>query len=55
MQIYRPQQASVRRRHDWKSGALQVVVEYVPLRHYILRHNKAIFWTLQVWWPAAAC
>jgi len=23
------------------------VVEYVPLRHYILRHNKAIFWTLQ--------
>ena len=23
------------------------VVEFVPLRHYILRHNKAIFWTLQ--------
>jgi delta24-sterol reductase len=23
------------------------VVEYVPLRHYILRHNRAIFWTLQ--------
>ena len=22
-------------------------VEYVPLRHYLLRHNKAIFWTLQ--------
>ena len=23
------------------------VVEFVPLHHYILRHNRAIFWTLQ--------
>ena len=28
------------------------VEEYVPLRHYILRHNRAIFWTLPDMIPA---
>ena len=31
---------------SWLRRAVQVV-EFVPLRHYILRHNRAIFWTLQ--------